>query len=77
MDDVSGRTAQVWVKGDSGPQHIVMQVYDKLFLDVTDEVDVRTRHDVIQVADRYGVPLDAVEFLGESARIIDENSEAV
>lgn len=74
MDDVSGRTAQVWIKAETGPRHIVMQVFDNKDLDVTRELDVRTRHDIIEIADQYGVPLDRVEFLDGSAEVIDRNS---
>jgi hypothetical protein len=35
---------------------------------------VRTRHDVIAVADEYGVRLDQVRFLGDSAVTVEENS---
>ncbi len=75
MDDVSGRTAQVWLRGEAGPRrHVVMQVYDRMFLDVAPAVEVATRHDVIEIANRYGVPLDRVSFLGDAARIVEENS---
>ena len=78
MDDVSGRTAQVWIKGEvegeADPKHVVMQVYDPRKHPVGAEAVIRTRHDVIAVADEYGVRLDQVRFLEDSARVVDENS---
>ncbi|WP_042405869.1 hypothetical protein [Streptacidiphilus carbonis] len=78
MDDVSGRTAQVWIRdeveGEADPKHVVMQVYDPRKRPVGPEAVVRTRHDVIAVADEYGVRLDQVQFLGDSARTVDQNS---
>jgi len=79
MDDVSGRTAKVWIKdevegGGGGPKHVVMQVYDPRKHPLSAEVVVRTRRDVIAVADEYGVRLDQVRFLGDSAVTVEENS---
>ncbi|MEY9841531.1 hypothetical protein [Streptacidiphilus sp. EB103A] len=78
MDDVSGRTAKVWIKdeveGEADPKHVVMQVYDPRKHALSAEVVVRTRRDVIAVADEYGVRLDQVRFLGDSAVTVEENS---
>ncbi|MFC1417894.1 hypothetical protein [Streptacidiphilus cavernicola] len=75
MDHVSAHTAQVWLRGAVGPrQHLVMQVYDRMFLDVAPAVEVETRQDIIEIANRYGVPLDRVTFLGEAAGLLRDDA---
>ncbi|MBF9069422.1 hypothetical protein [Streptacidiphilus fuscans] len=71
MTGQSGTSVRVWVKTEIGPRHVVAQVLDALNNPLGEETVITERHDLYEIANRYGVPLENFEFEGDSAEVIE------
>ena len=64
---------KVWVRREVGPEHVVAQAYDSTGHRIGAEEFVQYGRELVEIAKRYNVALDAFDFEDGSAEIIDSH----
>ncbi|MHA6760214.1 hypothetical protein [Streptacidiphilus sp. PAMC 29251] len=75
MNTPSAVKVKVWVRSEIGPEHVVTQAYDQAGHKVGAEEFVQFRRELVEIAKRYNVALDAFDFEDDSAAVIDSHPD--